>query len=294
MGCVMPSARGRTTAAAWLLAVAIAMTISADAWAIEKRACFAAHEQGQVDQKARKLKAAAAQFLICSVDECPPVIREECGKWLSDIRSAIPTVVPTALGRDGRDATEVQVFVDGQLLTERLAGGSFEVDPGEHQFRFVLTDGTAIDQKYVINEGDSRRKIAADFSAAQHAAPQPSAHPVPSGDGSGSNFRVPVSAYVLGGLGVVALGSFTAFALSGKSKENDLKSNCAPHCPESEVSVMDNRYLAADISLGVGIASLGVAAWILLSSNRAPSTPSAWVDVVPTQGAAQVRWTKRF
>jgi hypothetical protein len=287
-------ARGLRTAL-WALALATATATSADAIAADKRECFAAHEQGQIAQKARKLKAATAQFLVCSDEACPAMIRDECAKWLSETHAAMATVVPTARGRDGRDAAEVHVFVDGELLAERLSGGSFEVDPGEHEFRFVLADGTKIEQRFVVNEGETRRRIAVDFSSLPTAAPQASAIPAAPVVVQPTSRPIPVAVYVLGGLGVAALGSFTFFAISGKSKQNDLESGCAPRCADSEVAVMDHRYLAADISLGVGIVSLGAATWLLLSRrSQTSSAPSAWVDIAPSRGSAQVRWTTRF
>jgi hypothetical protein len=289
-----------STGAAWfcrsaLIGVALAMASHAaadpsrKADKADKKACFNAHEQGQLAKANRKLLKAEESFAVCAAEGCPGVVREECGKWLADLQAAIPTVVPTAVDSAGHDTTECVVTVDGQPLSDRLDGRSFKVDPGEHLFRFVLADGTSIEQKHVLSEGDVRRRITADFASLPKIGPVHKAPVAP------LSRPVPVATWILGGVGVVALGSFAFFAVSGKSKENDLKDHCAPNCPDADVNVMDHRYLAADISLGVGIVSLGVATYLYMARKPAISTTSAWIDLVPTTpGAGVVRYTTRF
>jgi hypothetical protein len=95
-------------------------------------------------------------------------------------------------------------------------------------------------------------------------------------------------------LGAAALGSFAFFALTGKSDENDLRDSCSPNCPESDVDSVRTKYLVADISLGVGIASLGAATWLFVTSrnerresaHRTP--PVLGLALQPTRGGAFV------
>ena len=74
--------------------------------------------------------------------------------------------------------------------------------------------------------------------------------------------------WVLSGVAVVGLGSFTYFGLSGKHQENDLKSHCAPGCQDSDVDAMYRSYLIADVSLGVSLAAASVAGYLLLSPSK--------------------------
>jgi hypothetical protein len=70
-----------------------------------------------------------------------------------------------------------------------------------------------------------------------------------------------------------ALGSFTYFALSGRSVQNDLEL-CKPNCENrADIDRMRSRYLIADISLGVALVSLGVGAyaWTQRSSEPLPA-----------------------
>src|SRR5262249_44588232 len=82
---------------------------------------------------------------------------------------------------------------------------------------------------------------------------------------------------VLGGVGFLGLGVFSYFGLTGLSKEHALEQSCMPRCPPSDIDGVRHRYLAADIALGVGLASLAAAVlWYALS-------PPAQASSVPLQ-----------
>lgn len=267
--------------------VAWTFVYAADATAapFDKTQCFAAHEQGQLARKEGKLGAAAQQFAVCAADQCPAEVREECGKWLTDARNALPSVVPSAKGMDGRDLTDARVVVDGQVLAERLDGRQHELDPGPHVFVFELPDGTRLQERFVLNEGERNRQVSVDFSSLRPKSSQTT-----------TERAVPTSVYVLAGVGLAALATGGVFGVLGKSKEDDLQNTCAPRCPDGEVSTMDTRYLIADISAGVGLVSLGAAFWLFLKRPTGETSPArAWVDLSPSRhGTGMVRWTARF
>jgi hypothetical protein len=93
---------------------------------------------------------------------------------------------------------------------------------------------------------------------------------------------------MLGGLGVVGLGSYGLFTYWGK-KDNELLATCSPNCPASSVEHIRKLYLVADISLGVGIVTLGAATIVALSSgpSKEKTKSSAYsVDVSPSRSGA--------
>ena len=53
--------------------------------------------------------------------------------------------------------------------------------------------------------------------------------------------------------------------LRARSGEEDLKS-CDPACSDGAVESVQKRYLFANLSLGVGVAALGAATWLLLTA----------------------------
>jgi hypothetical protein len=74
-------------------------------------------------------------------------------------------------------------------------------------------------------------------------------------------------AYALAGLGVAALGSFTYFGLSGKGDYRSLRDSCSPACTDGQIGKVHDELLAADVSLGVAVVSLGVAAYLFLATR---------------------------
>ena len=79
-------------------------------------------------------------------------------------------------------------------------------------------------------------------------------------------------------MAVVGLGSFAVFALSGKSKEDDLAGKCSPNCSDDEVGSVKSSYLIADVSLGVAAVATIVAVVLALpalgSSSASAKTAS--------------------
>src|ERR1700735_3119090 len=59
----------------------------------EKRACVAAADQGQLVRDAGKYSEATIQFTRCAAEECPSIVRAQCGLWLGQVLEAMPTVV---------------------------------------------------------------------------------------------------------------------------------------------------------------------------------------------------------
>jgi hypothetical protein len=129
--------------------------------------------------------------------------------------------------------------------------------------RFVAESGATTEQTLVARQGEKNRKVVVEF----HTKAPPATQPPPAIPSASSSEEpdskatrpTPVLVYVLGGVGVAALGSFAFFAASGKQKENEMFDECAPGCPQEDADSMRTRYLIADVSLGVSLLSLGTA-----------------------------------
>ncbi|HKE14668.1 MAG TPA: hypothetical protein VKB80_07380 [Kofleriaceae bacterium] len=85
---------------------------------------------------------------------------------------------------------------------------------------------------------------------------------------------------VLMGVGVAGVGGYGVLTYWGR-KDNDDLAQCAPDCPQSSVDHIDNLYLAADISLGVGVAALLGGAYLVWRHHAHYA-----VEVQPTAGGA--------
>jgi hypothetical protein len=235
----------------------------------DARECIRQHEAGIAAKDERKLVQAKPSFLACARDECPTAVREECTELLAQIERKVPSVVVVVKDENGRDLVDVRLLVDGKVVSQELTGQAIELDPGKHEFRVEHARSGTLTERVLVVEGEKSRRVRFDFPR-KDPPKSPEAKKPPAVRESRS---IPVASYVLGGIGVLALGSFGYFALSGRAKENDLDV-CSPKCDPAEVDVMRRRYLIADISLGVAVVAFGSAVGVALipSDDRKSAT----------------------
>lgn len=240
------------------------------------KVCISAHADGQVLRTQKQLVVARERFLACSARQCPELVRQDCTQFLAEVTASTPTLVLAAIENGERDLAQVSVDLDGKPLASGLDGSAIPVDPGEHQLTFRAADGRVRQYRIVARENEKGRRVVAEFAPKGADAP---------GDAP-PGARVPPLAYVLGGVGVAALGSFAYFGLRGRSTED-----CAPECSRSEVDSMRSQYLAADISLGVAVASLGAATYVFFSqrgASRREAPRAARVQLQPSPSGVGV------
>ncbi len=263
-----------------------------------KASCGDAYEGAQEARGKAALLSAREQLLICSRDQCPKFIRTDCAKWLEQVTSAIPSLVIAVQDPDGNDLPDVQLEIDGKTVTESLSL-ALDIDPGEHTLSVSVAGFEPMSQTVVLREGEQRRRV--DFVMQRPASAEP-ARPAASTTApdqiSTETAGAPALAYILGGVGVVAMGGFAYFALTGRSQRSDLESSCSPNCSQSKIDEVDQSFLFADISLGVGVVSLGVATYLLLSgSSDAPAASSARslpLSLMAAPGGAFGAWRGTF
>lgn len=270
-----------------------------------KAACVAATDKAQDLRTARKLLEAREALLECAQPSCPNVIRKDCTRWLAEVDDGLPSVVIRARDSSGRDATAVRVSIDGVVATERLDGQSLTVDPGMRVFRYELAGGTPVEEKVLIAEGQKSRALDVQFRAAEsatppteHASTSPGVAEIATGvESSGSPRRV--AAYVLGGIAVLAAGSFAYLGVRGESSTSTLSSGCGAtkSCTAAQVDSVRSELIVADISLGVGIVSLGTAALLFFihpSAKPRDATGASTFRVFATasthDGKVEAQW----
>jgi len=73
--------------------------------------------------------------------------------------------------------------------------------------------------------------------------------------------------YALAGVGILGLAGFTTFAILGNSQAGDLERTCAPNCQPGQVDSVKTKYHLADVSLGVGLVSVGVATYLWVRTH---------------------------
>jgi hypothetical protein len=274
----------------WPAVVAVALAAPSAARADEKQQCIAASDEGQQLRDDGKYRKAREAFERCSRDSCPGLVRRDCVQWLADLDQTSPSVVVSAKDDKGNDLVDVKVLVDGAPLVTKLDGKPTLVDPGPHLLRYEAAGYPAVEDRVVVHAGEKNRLLAVQFgggaapAAGSSSAEPPAATQAPPGG-------TPAAGWVLAGIAVVAFGSEAYFGLTGLSDRSDLRSRpCAQTatCSQSDVDAVKTKFLAADVSLGVGVVSAALAAYFFLSghSASAPAAQGSRVDVAPLAGTA--------
>jgi hypothetical protein len=175
----------------------------------------------------------------CAAESCPAIVWEDCTRRLDELKMAQPSVVFEVLSPSGGNIVSVRVYVDGQLLTDRLDGTPLNVDPGPHAFTFDVPNGAAVTERLLIQEGEVARHervviggvlplpVAAKAPVTQEV---PLAPPPVQNRGLGTRQVIGLSA---AGLGVVGAVIGAVYGLKAESAWSEVKTACGgdpSHC----------------------------------------------------------------
>jgi hypothetical protein len=220
-----PRRKDRTLIAPFAAALAAAVSWSTLCRAAdgedEKRACVAAADQGQLVRDAGKYSEATIQFTRCAAQECPAIVRAQCGLWLGEMLDAMPSVVFAMADSSGHDLTDVRVLEDGKLLANGLDGRPVRLDPGAHELRFEAPGHEPVTTTVVLRAGDKNRTVTAvavDSGAVVPLRPPPLPGRAPFWDSR------TVTSLGLVTAGALAAGAGLYFALSSQNEADDAAS----------------------------------------------------------------------
>jgi hypothetical protein len=292
----------------------------------DRRSCAVSYEKAQELRQAGKLRRSKEALLACAKSTCGAFVQRECSKWLGQIDADMPTIVLMAKDEAGLPVVDVQVAMDGKEVAARLDGRAVPVDPGLHEFSFKTAGGAVVERRVAIAQGERNRLVSIELSPvaaravappapakadnakadnketkpalsrAETAAAQPQVDlsktdpEKPPAEAGKSTSGSPLP-YIVGGVGVLGIGGYALLYGIAKSSNNSLIQECWPTCSESRLNRVRNTYLAADISLGVGVAAIGTATYLLLQSGSGKEQSSGQstsyvVDVVPSRAGA--------
>jgi hypothetical protein len=143
-------------------------------------ACVVSYKQGIALVQEQRLIEARKAMVMCSQPTCGVALRKECKIRFAQLKEEIPSVIPSATDEKGAPMTDVEVSMDGALLTAEVDGRAVEVNPGVHEFSFSNAKGIIGKQKIDIPVRQRNRPIsvslaggAGEKSAAVAAAPAP-------------------------------------------------------------------------------------------------------------------------
>jgi hypothetical protein len=262
---------------------------AAPATPLSNEECAGAYEQAQEQRKSGRLVAARDTLQLCAREECPGFIRDDCSAWHAEVQAELPTLVFSATS-GGRDLTEVHVAAEGRVLATRLEGQTIELDPGEYDLTFTAQGLRPQRENVVVARGERNRLVRVEL-----APLTPSVAPVAPVriEPPPRSFTAPA---VLAGVGLVGVGGFVALGAWGRSSESRLADTCSPRCASDDVASTRAKYVLADVSLGVGVASLALAAYTFFrgSPGPAPSSSSQGVGVQASSTDWRMTYGGRF
>jgi hypothetical protein len=252
-----------------------------------KRACVSAATEGQTLRQQDKLLEARDALRICAADPCPAVVRSHCATWLSEVDALIPTVIVRLQDEKGADILDARVSVDGR---DWSIGRPEPIDPGEHVVQVAWARGDGQQERLLVVDGERSRVVAIrmtePIAPARHTATEQTATEPAPPPASG----IPWGAWVVGGLGIAALGASASFTVLAANNLDGLRHSCSPNCTPADTLTGRTYAVLADVSLGVAAAAVaGAILWAVLprssrASHSADLAPRLEVDAV-TGGA---------
>ncbi len=246
----------------------------------EKRECVAASEKAQQLRNAGKLIEARDQLAVCGRAECPKIVQGDCTQWMAEVLNALPTVIPAAKDRAGKDIVDARLTIDGKPVTDTLDGKAVPVDPGVHTFRFETKGAAPIEQQVVVRQAEKNRILPVTFAIGEDAATKQhdEQQQQPSG-GAEKSSGPPIVGFALAGAGLVGGGIAAYLGLSADSDARNLRDTCAPKCTQSQVDdVKSHQQTAVIVAVASGVIFAAGVALIIIhyagSSGKTGKLPS--------------------
>jgi hypothetical protein len=223
----------------------------------------------QMERKAGKLIEAREELLQCARDVCPEPLRGECSDGVEYVTRSLPTVVFVADDGPIQARAGVKISIDGVVTSGGLDGVPVAVNPGAHVFLFESSTGSRSQRTVIVHEGEKAKRLMVLDILPQGSGPE--LRPTISSTTRGEQ-GVPVGTWISGGLGALGLGVAGYLWLTGIYDVHVLSTTCAPECTQSDVDGVRRKFVAADVVLGVGVASLALAGvlWITRPKGAPP------------------------
>jgi len=265
------------TIRAW---TAVVVSVSAASWVVSSmesvaraagpdatHACIKAFDDGQRLRSDGRLRAAREKLLVCSQKECPGVLREDCAGVLREVDGATPSIVLAASDRDGRDLADVEVTLAGRVIATRLDGRAVTVDPGRLALEFKHAPWAPVKMEIVVAEGEKNRNVRALLGPPKESAADRHDGNGPPPQRSLVGWAVPVG-FAIVGVGSLAFAGATRMRIGNEA--DDLRSTCAPECPDAQTESLRDDLPVANVFLGFGLVSVCVAGatWFILAPRE--------------------------
>lgn len=212
-------------------------------------------------------------------------VATNAAKHIDQLRERIPRVIVKV----PEGATVTSLTVDGKEISTGILGSAMPIDPGKHTI-VVKAQGKATFTKEV-DLSEKSKPLTIEAKLVDEGTPTPPEETVKSEpatpkdeSASGSSSKGSALPWIVGGVGVAALGGAAFMFVKRNGTISDLDSACGPdrnHCPSSAKDTADSGKTyttVGNILAGVGIVAIGTAVVLLLTqggSSSAESPPPA-------------------
>jgi hypothetical protein len=217
--------------------------------------CFTKFTDGQARANDKKFVEAVHLFTECLTDTtCPakPLLKD-CEQQRDAAAAHVGSIV---VGASGTVPSGVRAEVDGHDAP--YDGRAIDVDPGPHHVRLAAEKKTTLEQDVIVGEGEKLKKVVFDVGVWSEA-PAPVLPVKPTETRSTS--AVP---FVIGGIGLVALGTFGVLAGIGQATYDD----CQSHgCGAGTLDGLRVERVVAWTALGIGVVAVGTAAVLFFTGK---------------------------
>ena len=122
--------------------------------------CAASYKTAQEQEQSGHLVEASRLLSKCADEACGSSMSQECTTRSSQLALALPSVVVLVTDSAGEPLVDVQVKMDGEILTSHLDGLSVPVDPGPHEFTFSAGGKAFAPQKITVSKGEHNRQVS--------------------------------------------------------------------------------------------------------------------------------------
>jgi hypothetical protein len=136
------------------------------------QACVANYKTGLEREQSSHLVEARELFLKCAKSGCGSPLKEECTTRFTRLDNDIPSIVPIVTDDSGMPRVDIEVRMDGQLLTSHLDGHALPLDPGMHEFSFASDGGVFATQSIMLAQGQRNRTVSASLRSAVMRTPK--------------------------------------------------------------------------------------------------------------------------
>jgi hypothetical protein len=264
----------------------------------DRKVCTDAYGKAQTLRDDHKLRDAREQLRVCSQPTCKAFIVKDCTSWLLDVEARLPSIVLSAKDARGQALVDVTVSMDGTVVEPKLDGDSIEVDPGQHTFTFVASDGTKVEQSFAVLEGQKAQSVAAIVpttaslsvaKAEQEAVRAPAKDEPRAAPARGASPQKTIG-IVVGAVGLASVAVGAVFGLLAQSAKDSYEQQCGSNvgqpaglCTYQGVQGHNDAATKAALSSGFFIGgAVAAAAGVVLFFTAPKGAPSAAVGLGPS------------